>query len=56
MDTSYETDFVAWTAHQAKLLHQHRAPLEAWGVDVTNLAEEVQCLGAANIVSWKTAC
>jgi hypothetical protein len=49
MDTSYETDLVAWTTHQAKLLHQHRAALEAWGIDVTNLAEEVGCLGRSEL-------
>ena len=37
----YETDFYAWTQHQAALLRRNK-----WGeIDAANLAEEVESLG-----------
>jgi hypothetical protein len=45
MDVQYETDFVAWTEGQAELLHKHRFELEALGIDVANLVDEVETLG-----------
>jgi len=45
MDAQYETDFVAWTEHQAELLRARRAELEPFGLDIENLLDEVETLG-----------
>jgi hypothetical protein len=45
VDAQYEIDFVAWTERQASLLHAHRFELEALGIDVANLVDEVETLG-----------
>jgi hypothetical protein len=38
----YETDFYAWTRHQAQALKQHQ-----WeSLDIPNLLEEIEALGS----------
>ncbi|MBA9034312.1 DUF29 family protein [Rhizobium leguminosarum] len=46
---SYESDFVSWTRDQAALLRTLDPPPP--GLDVENLAEEIESLGRGEICS-----
>jgi hypothetical protein len=49
--TTYETDFYAWTQEQADLLRQGQIE----GLDVENLAEEIESLGKRDFRSFVSA-
>jgi hypothetical protein len=56
LQPSYETDFYAWTQHQAKLLRalsRLNSELPA-GLDIERVAEEIQDLGSAELNSVKS--
>lgn len=49
--TSYDTDFYAWTQEQAELLRQGQIK----GLDLENLAEEIESLGRSESRSFRSA-
>jgi hypothetical protein len=49
--TTYETDFYAWTQEQGELLRQGQIK----GLDLENLAEEIESLGRSERRSFRSA-